>query len=49
MAEVEKKERQLTDLELLRKNEEFWQRELRKLAEIKISESEIENAEDVSK
>jgi hypothetical protein len=49
MSEMEKKDRQLTDLEILRKNEEFWQKAVKKLAKIEISESPIEIAENVSK
>jgi hypothetical protein len=36
--ELEKKERQLSDLEILRKNEEFWQKAVKKLAKIEIND-----------
>lgn len=44
-----KKDKQSMDLEILRKNEEFWQKAVKVLARIEISETKVENAENVSK
>ncbi len=44
-----KKDRESVGFEVLRKDEQFWQRVVKILAKIEISETTLENANNVSK
>jgi hypothetical protein len=44
-----KREKQSADLDILRKEEEFWQKAVKILAKKEICETKDENAENVSK
>lgn len=44
-----KKDRESAGFEILRKDEQFWQRAVKYLARYEISETKVENAENVSK